>query len=71
MCMMNWLKKLTILRLLILVIYLQNSTITQKLLKMKKNADNDLSNTYITTQEFNRLNFKVIINCSTHWTSAC
>ena len=69
--MMNWLKKLTILRLLILVIYLQNSTITQKLLKMKKNADNDLSNTYITTQEFNRLNFKVIINCSTHWTSAC
>ena len=71
MCMMNWLKKLTILRLLILVIYLQNSTITQKLLKMKKNADNGLSNTYITTQEFNRLNFKVIINCSTHWTSAC
>ena len=71
MCMMNWLKKLTILRLLILVIYLQNSTITQKLLKMKKNADNDLSNTYITTQEFNKLNFKDIINCSTHWTSAC
>ena len=42
-----------------------------KIAENEKNADNDLSNIYITTKEFNRLNFKVIINCSTHWTSAC
>ena len=56
--MMNWLKKLTLFRLLILVNQSQKLTIIQNLMKLKKNTDHDHSNKCITTQEFNKLTWK-------------
>ena len=54
--MMNQLKKLTLFRLLILVIQSKKLTITQKLTKLKKKiTDHDHNNKYITTQEVNEL----------------
>ena len=49
---MNWLKKLMLLRLFILVIQLKKLTITQKLVKLKKMSD---LRKYIITPEFNKL----------------
>ena len=45
---MNWLKKLMLFRLLILLIYLEKQTITQKLTKIEKKIPNH--DIYITTQ---------------------
>ena len=54
--MMNRLKKLTLFRLPILVIYSRKLTITQKITENeKKITDHSHNNKYITTHEFNKL----------------
>ena len=57
--MTNSLKKLTLFRQLILVIQSRKLTITQKLVKLKKKYDR--SNKYITTQEFNKLTVRNLL----------
>ena len=53
--LMNSLKKLTLLRLLLVVILSKKLTMKQKLVKLEKIADHDHSNKYNTIQEFNNL----------------
>ena len=64
MCMMNWLKKLTLLKLLILVIQSKHNYDTKPSQNEKKLSDHDHNDNYITKQELNKLtteNFAAVL----------
>ena len=53
--MMNWLKTITLLRLLMLVIQSKGTGYDTEINEIKKITDHDHSDNYITTQGFNKL----------------